>query len=92
MVYLITCKKCGIQYVGEISQKLRSRFNNHRNRLKKLTNLYLYHHFSSDGLSVEDMSIMPIEESMIGLELHLKDLKERSTGVGNLYLLSVWPE
>ena len=62
VVYLITCKKCGIQYVGETSQKLRSRFSNHRNRLKKLTNLYLYHHFSSDGHSVDDMSIMPIEE------------------------------
>ena len=62
VVYLITCKKCGIQYVGETSQKLRSRFSNHWNRLKKLTNLYLYHHFSSDGHSVDDMSIMPIEE------------------------------
>ena len=62
VIYLITCKKCGIQYVGETSQKLRSRFNNYRNRLKKLTNLYLYHHFSSGGHSVEDMSIMPIEE------------------------------
>ena len=33
--------------------------NNHRNRLKKLTNLY---HFSSDGHSEDDISIMPIEE------------------------------
>ena len=62
VVYLLTCKKCGIQYVRKTSQKLRSRFNNHRNRLKKLTNLYLYHHFSSDGHSVDDMSIFPIEE------------------------------
>ena len=36
--------------------------NNHRNSLKKLTNLYLYHHFSSDGHSVDDISIIPIEE------------------------------
>ena len=35
--------------------------NNHRNRLSKLTNLYLYNHFSSDGHSVDDISIMPIE-------------------------------
>ena len=62
VVYLITCKKCGIQYVGETSQKLRSRLNNHRNSLKKLNNLYLYHHFSSDGHSVDDISFMPIEE------------------------------
>ena len=27
VVYLITCKKCGIQYVGETSRNLRRRFN-----------------------------------------------------------------
>ena len=40
-VYLITCNKCGIQYVGETGQKLRNRMNNHRNRLAALTNLYI---------------------------------------------------
>ena len=59
---LITCRKCGIQYVGETGQKLRSRVNNHRNRLRQLSNLYLYQHFNSDGHSEEDISIMPIEE------------------------------
>ena len=59
---MISCKKCGIQYTGETSQKLRNRINNHRNRLRNLTNLYLYHHFKSDGHSEEDLSIMPIEE------------------------------
>ena len=43
-------------------QKLRSRVNNHRNRLRQLSNLYLYQHFNSDGHSEEDISIMPIEE------------------------------
>ena len=59
---LISCKKCGVQYVGETSQTLRCRFNNHRNRLKQLCGLYLYHHFSSDGHTLDDISIMPIEE------------------------------
>ena len=58
----ISCKKCGIQYIGETSQKLRNGMNNHRNRLRNLTNLYLYQHFNSDGHSEEDLSIMPIEE------------------------------
>ena len=62
VVYLITCNKCGIQYVGETSQKLRNRLNNHRSSLKRLPNLYLYHHFSSDGHTEDDISIMPIEE------------------------------
>ena len=62
VVYLISCRRCGVQYVGETNQKLRSRFNNHRNRLKSMTNLYLYNHFSSDGHNEGDMCIMPIEK------------------------------
>ena len=62
IVYLITCRKCGIQYVGETGQKLRSRINNHRNRLRKMTNLYLYNHFYSDGHTEDDINIMPIEK------------------------------
>ena len=58
IIYLITCKKCGIQYVGGTSQRLK----NHRNRLTTFTNLYLYHHFTLDGHSEDDVSIMPIEE------------------------------
>ena len=34
VIYLISCKKCRVQYVGKTSQTLRSRLNNHRNRLK----------------------------------------------------------
>ena len=62
LIYLISCKRCGIQYVGETGQTLRKRLNNHRNRLKYMTNLYLYHHFNSDGHSEKDISIKPIEK------------------------------
>ena len=61
VINLITCRQCGIQYVGKTSQTLRSRMNNHRNRLKQLGNFYLYNHFNSDGHSLDDISIMPIE-------------------------------
>ena len=29
VIYLITCRKCNLQYVGETAQKLRERFNHH---------------------------------------------------------------
>ena len=45
VIYLISCRKCAVQNVGETSQTLRCRFNNHRSRLKQLCGLYLYHHF-----------------------------------------------
>ena len=54
-----------MQYVGETSQTLRGRFNNHRNRLKQLCGLYLYHHFNSDGHSLDDINIMPTEEVVL---------------------------
>ena len=39
---LITCKRCGIQYVGETGQQLKRRMNNHRNRIKSLQPQPLY--------------------------------------------------
>ena len=65
VIYLISCRKCAVQYVGETSQTLRCRFNNHRSGLKQLCGLYLYHHFSSDGHTLDDISIMPIEEVVL---------------------------
>ena len=61
VVYFISCEKCGVQYVGETSQKMCSRFNNHWNRLKSMANLYLYNHFNSDGHTEDDLCTMPIE-------------------------------
>ena len=57
VIYLISCKKCGIQYVGETSQALRSRMNNHRQRLNQMCNLFLYQHFYSSGHSEDDIAI-----------------------------------
>ena len=65
VIYLISCRKCAVQYVGEISQTLRCSFNNHRSRLKQLCGLYLYHQFSSGGHTLDDISIMPIEEVVL---------------------------
>ena len=60
VIYLITCTKCGIQYIGKTSQTLRSRMNNHCNRLKQLAN-WGFIFINSDGHSLDDISIMPIE-------------------------------
>ena len=65
VIHFISCRRCAVQYVGETSQTLRCRFNNHRSRLKQLCGLYLYHHFSSDGHTLDDISIMPIQEVVL---------------------------
>ena len=35
VVYLITCKICGLQYVGSTTTKFRLRFNNHKSRIRR---------------------------------------------------------
>ena len=62
IIYLVSFKKCGVQYVGETSQTLRKWLNNHRNRLKQLCGIYLYQHFNSDRHTIDDLNIMPIEK------------------------------
>ena len=34
VVYLVSCKVCGLQYVGSTTTKFRLRFNNHKSRLR----------------------------------------------------------
>ena len=61
VVYLITCRRCGIQYVGETGQQLRKRMNNHRASIRNLQPQPIYKHFNSDGHSLEDLTMQPIE-------------------------------
>lgn len=65
VIYLISCRRCGIQYIGETSQALRNRMNNHRQRLSKSCDLFLYKQFSTYGHCEDDMLVMPIEEVIV---------------------------
>ena len=65
VVYLVTCQCCGLQYVGETSQALRKRMNNHRANIKSLKPQFLYKHFTSDGHKLEDMFVQPIESIVV---------------------------
>ena len=60
VVYLNTCKKCSLQYVGSTITKFRIRFINHNFRMgkqellgraEKVANELLYPHFCTGGHS-----------------------------------------
>ena len=76
VIYVISCCRCGIQYVGETSQMLRQRMNNHRSRLKKVGVQYLYKHYCNAGHSEDDITIMPIEEVDVS-DKHVSSTSER---------------
>jgi len=61
LIYLITCQKCHLQYVGETSRTLRDRTADHIStiKLKKQTPIGI--HFNSSKHSVLDFKIVGIE-------------------------------
>ena len=63
IIYLLGCKKCPQQYIGETERTLKDRFAEHRgyvntNNQTKTTGV----HFNSKGHSVSDMLITVIEK------------------------------
>ncbi len=63
VVYLISCNKCGFQYVGETKQLLRERFSQHKNSVKKgFLRTLLVKHFNKKEHSVDNMTIKVLEK------------------------------
>ena len=76
VVYLITCKKCGLQYVGNTVTSFRLRFNNHKSSMMRygkgqrgMGGQRLYAHFYTEGL-------MDLE---IQVEIHVSRPNERES-------------
>jgi GIY-YIG catalytic domain len=61
LIYLITCKLCKIQYVGETGDTLRNRLNNHRSTINLHKNTAIALHFNSPNHSYQNLTIIPIE-------------------------------
>jgi len=61
LIYLITCSRCRIQYIGETGTTLRKHFNAHRSCvfLNKETPIGV--HFNSIQHNIRDLKVTPIE-------------------------------
>ena len=63
VVYLIQCKRCGLQYVGETEQALNERLNSHRSDIKrKNIDKPVAAHFNKPGHSSTDLAVMVIDQ------------------------------
>ena len=63
VVYLIECKQCNIQSVGETENALRVRLTGHRSDIKnRRIEKPVAKHFSLPGHSIDDLKIMTIEK------------------------------
>ena len=83
VIYLITCKVCGLQYVGSTTNKFRLRFDNHKTRVNRHERLneaerkkndLLYKHFWSEGhRGLRDLSVQLIAIDRVNSEEELRD-------------------
>ena len=62
VIYLITCKTCQIQYVGE-TVNFRLRMNNHKSAIRNNHNNSVARHFNSLGHSIDSLELLPIESN-----------------------------
>ena len=64
VIYLIICKKCNIQYVGQTQQNCSQRMNKHKFDIKHSPDIIttVSEHFNSPGHSIKYFSFMPIDK------------------------------
>ena len=64
-IYLIECKKCGKQYIGETKRQLNGRFGEHRrcilNHNQLINRTPISEHFNQPGHSINDVLLTPLE-------------------------------
>lgn len=68
IVYLITCRKCKIQYVGETGRSLRDRLTDHRSSINTGKQTPIGIHFRQEGHSFFDLKVTIIEQLTSGIE------------------------
>ena len=65
IIYLIQCRRCGLQYMGETGQPLHSRINRHRFNTcishGRIDESPVAAHFTSEGHTETDLSLMMID-------------------------------
>lgn len=62
IIYLITCSKCQIQYVGETGNALRVRMNAHRYCIRANKDTPISIHFNSIDHNISHLNVTPIEK------------------------------
>ena len=79
LVYLISCRRCEVQYVGETEQALRLRMNEHRSDIQtKKIEKPVAAHFCQEDHSQRDLEVTAMEKSIT--TTHKEEKRERVIG------------
>ncbi len=65
-IYLIQCRICDKQYIGETSRTLRARYTEHRSRIKNKHEEIVYAHFNDLGHNPDDVLMKGVQRLATG--------------------------
>ncbi|XP_055956400.1 uncharacterized protein LOC126831676 [Patella vulgata] len=68
IIYLISCRKCDKQYVGETQNALRERINGHRSDIVTKKDKPVSIHFNQPNHDISDLIVTPIEKTKSDFE------------------------
>jgi peptide-methionine (R)-S-oxide reductase len=63
IIYLLTCSKCGLQYVGQTSNPFKVRISQHIGDIRRKEDTSVAMHFNSNDHSVRDVTMQVIEHA-----------------------------
>lgn len=65
VIYLISCNKCNLQYVGKTETSLGARFSRHKTSIRLNYDKPVANHFNQPNHNLEDCYIIPIEQLQV---------------------------
>ena len=77
IIYLVTCKKCSLQYVGETSRALRDRTTDHRSNISTNKKTPISLHFNSNNHSYTDLEIVAIEKISENVQKNIVTIRKQ---------------
>jgi hypothetical protein len=76
IIYLIECRNCGIQYIGQTSTTMNTRFTAHRYDVKHHTDKSIPNHFNTPECSIQCIQVTVISQG--SHDVALRHLQETS--------------
>ncbi len=78
IIYIIICRQCNRQYVGETSRKLAQRLTDHLSRIRTHKRTAVAIHFNSPNHSIHDLTIMGIESTRQTQTADIRKIREKT--------------
>ena len=75
LIYVITCTKCGKQYVGLTTKQLNTRINHHRTSIFTKKPIYIAKHFNLPDHTINNLSVQAIDCTKTSTSNSLRDWK-----------------